>query len=189
LTIALIERLVGSRTRGSRAKHGAAGSRPFTSYTFHSLPGQPRGARRSVKLVLAAVIGGRWHSQSWLPYTGAWPRAPSTRGSRRDRPSCASQQQSAQAPRRPQIRRPARRTGYAATPSELAPLGTPGCQAKVGCAWMIRARDRDDAIRGSPRSIPCSRPTRERRRNGRMANLAKTRQPRMRDRREMATLV
>ena len=81
------ERLVGSRTRGSRAKHGGAGSRPFTSYTFHSLPGQPRGARRSVKLVLAAVIGGRWHSHSWLPYTGAWPRAPSTRGSRRDRPS------------------------------------------------------------------------------------------------------
>jgi len=48
--------LVSSRTRESRAKHGAAGSRPFTSYAFHSPPGQTREARRRVNCLLSDAL-------------------------------------------------------------------------------------------------------------------------------------
>jgi hypothetical protein len=37
--------VIDSRTRGSRAKHGGTGSRPFPIYTFHRPPGKrPKAA-------------------------------------------------------------------------------------------------------------------------------------------------
>jgi hypothetical protein len=114
---------------------------------------------RSVNLVLAAVIGGRrLDAAANHCATNVAPRSLHCAGACKIATPCATTTHAETA----EIAEPAPPSLRTSRRIQSSLAGNPLCFiGRLECAWSLQAWDCDDGIRGTPRSFPCLRITRE----------------------------